>query len=152
MNAHHSEAVVKRCEALIQHLKEFPATFDMATFMKGTEIDKEHPCGTVGCLAGTLVFLEEGPLSGKVTHDQWEPDRQDLTYRSVAIRAEALLEIDKEAARLLWFVDNWPVDLLEDRHYPANEDPDDIDAEASPFNFTAEDGIARIEYFLETGT
>lgn len=141
---HHSEEVVKRCEALIEHLTEFPKTFDMGRFMYGTEIDGEHPCGTIGCLAGTLVFLEEGPLSGKVTHDDWDPEASIHKRQSIALRARNLLEIDAETSWGLWYVSGWPKHLV--RGIPRDENGDLL-----PTEVTAEDGIKRIRYFLDEG-
>lgn len=144
MNQHHSEAVVARCEALIEHLTEFPETFDMSRFMYGTDIDEAHPCGTIGCLAGTLVFLEEGPLSGKVTHDQWDPEVQDHGSYSISVQARNLLETTNAVSWTIWYVSSWPEHLLEDI-------PRDSTGEPNPNKVAVEDGIKRIRYFLDEG-
>lgn len=144
MNQHHSEAVVKRCEVLIQHLEAFPETFDMGRFIYRHEIDATHPCGTIGCLAGALVFLEYGPLSGKITHDEWSPENEEGIGEGIAARAIQLLEITEVSARSLFYVEQWPEDLID-------EDQCDSEGEPNAALFTAADGIARIEHFLETG-
>lgn len=126
----HSDVVVERCEALKKHILEFPETFDMEIFMCGKPIDAEHPCGTVGCIGGTLVFLEEGPLSGKVSHDEWDPTEQ----YNIAGRAADLLEITEEAAGALFYESDWPGEVR-----------------AGRFGATPEQAVKRIDYFLETG-
>lgn len=139
-----SDVVQQRCQKLIQHLEEFPKTFDMSQYMYGHKIDAQHPCGTIGCLAGTLVFLEDGPLSGKVTHDEWDPTmRTGFASMEIAARARELLEIDGSASHKLFYASDWP-EHLRKLHM-------DEDGFALPADFTAADGIARIEYFLETG-
>lgn len=125
-----SEVVQERCRGMIEHIKEFPQTFDMGRFMYGTKVDETHPCGTIGCLAGTLVFLEDGPLSGKVTHEEWVVEAQ----LNVPGRARELLEIDERTAASLWFESDWPPHLG-----------------TAGLWATPEDGIKRIEYFMETG-
>lgn len=126
-----SDVVQARCRALIAHIKKFPQTFDMDGWMYSTKIDKEHPCGTAGCLAGTLVFLEDGPLSGKVAHDEWDPFQDNIPKR-----AQKLLEIDDRTALTLWYENDWPdqFSYMTTGHW------------AGP-----EDGIKRIEHFMRTG-
>lgn len=125
-----SEVVQERCRGLIAHIRKFPQTFNMESWMYGTNIDADHPCGTVGCLAGTLVFLEDGPLSGKVTHDEWRVEEQ----YNVPRRAQKLLEIDEMTADTLWYENDWPLHLR-----------------TAGLWATPEDGIKRIEYFMATG-
>lgn len=126
----HSPIVLERLENLKEHLRKFPKTFDMRDWGYPVHIDEEHPCGTVGCLAGTLVFLERGPLSGKVSHAKWNA-YIDLRYARV--EAEKLLEIDSDIGHFLWFASRWPSDF---RHeYPP----------------TVNDGIRRVDYFIEHG-
>lgn len=140
-----SEVVQERCRALVQHLEEFPDTFMMASFMRRHAIDAEHPCGTVGCLAGTLVYLDEGPLSGKVAHAEWDPAEQDdkTDGDSIAARAMNLLEIDPGAACKLWYVSEWP-EPFRSRHTDEYDNP-------NVYKFTAQDGIDRITHFMATG-
>lgn len=129
-NKFHSDVVVARCEALKKHILEFPKTFDMEMFMYGKPIDAEHPCGTVGCIGGTLVFLEDGPLSGKVSHDEWDPQDQG----NIAAKAADLLEITTGAAGTLFYQSEWPLKVR-----------------AGGWGATPEQAVKRIDYFLETG-
>lgn len=126
----HSPVVLERLENLKKHLKKFPKTFDMDYWGYTVTMDSEHPCGTVGCLAGTLVFLEHGPLTGKVSHAEWDAT-EELNHASK--EAEKLLEIDSGNGIMLWLTNSWPSDF--DYSYPA----------------TADDGIRRIDYFIKHG-
>lgn len=87
-----------------------PATLDMDTWGKLVEIDEEHPCGTVGCIALQVVLIEEPKTFRKLVKSPYRDDIQDV--------ARLLLDLNLGQARRLFHLDAWPYGFFLDYTNP----------------------------------
>lgn len=88
--------------------REFPQIVYMEDWQRDTKKRAATPCGTVGCIAGHVVLMEDGKK--KLKRLFLKHSNLVLTGMSLPIprRAADLLDLDPQQADALFFVDSWP--------------------------------------------
>ena len=142
-----TQTVVDLVEGAQKHMREFPETFDMSLFAGRTAVAPETPCGSIGCIAGEIVLIADGPRSGKISVGAWIASWNHIDVRD---RAEVLLGINSQTGRTIWFVEDWPEECIPDHAWLYHADGECHD-EPSYSLITVEDACGRLDHFLEFG-
>lgn len=108
-----------------------PEAVQMAPWGARVKKDEAHPCGAVGCIAGTAVLLDSPHMFSALVKARYHANWQDA-----GMKALGLLQHEAES---LFYVSLWPA-AFAIRHHTAPTPK----AKARVI-------AARIEHFIKTG-
>lgn len=104
---------------------KYPETIEMRDWGMVAKKDKEHPCGAVGCIAGTAVLMTDKKEFRKLAADsmQAESFALEVSAKSFALEVSAklkfrnrgteILGLTKRQAEKLFLVEEWPYELAQ---------------------------------------
>lgn len=119
---------VELLNRVVEKFRRFPDTLWMNTWAVKTEVSKEAPCGTIGCIAANAAMLTyKIPLENVGS--------PDIPWPTMGKEA---LELSNEQADRLFYLRSWPERFARAYHYAVSA--------AARVEVLAD----RVQHFIET--